>query len=91
MKMQSNVLGVRSFNGEVDGSNHNFTKVIVVMDMPERPNMRGQNVVEMNYGDHTKFDDFKDVKFPCAFELEVNLTTKGYELTSAKPITRNQG
>ena len=75
------------FNDTVDGQKHDFTKLAVVMDFPDsNKNAVGQNSVELNWGDHTNFSQIKDLTFPAQFELDVNPTTKGLELISAKPL-----
>lgn len=86
MKMQFNVLGARKFNDTVEGTKYDFTKLIVAMDMPEGPNAKGQNTIDMPYGDHTNYEQFANVNFPCQMELDVNATTKGFECLSAKPL-----
>lgn len=86
MKLQFNVLGARKFNDTVEGQKHDFTKLVVAMDMPETENAAGQNAVEMRWGTHENFASIKDVNFPCMFELDVNPTTKGFEVISAKPV-----
>lgn len=88
MKMQFLVLGARMFNDTVDGQKHDFTKLAVVMDFPDsNKNAVGQNSVELNWGTHENFHSIKDLQYPCQFELDVNPTTKGLELVSAKPLT----
>lgn len=74
------VLGVRCFNDEVEGVRHNFTKVNVVMDMPDRKNANGQDCIAMNWGDATNFEKLSEVVFPMELELTINPTTKGMEV-----------
>ncbi|MEZ0208931.1 MAG: hypothetical protein ACAH17_02025 [Candidatus Paceibacterota bacterium] len=86
MKLQFTVLGARKFNDTIEGQKHDFTKLNVAMDMPDTDNAAGQNVVEMKWGTHENFAQIKDVSFPCVFELDVNPTTKGFEVLGAKPV-----
>lgn len=87
MKMQMLVAGVRKFNDTIEGQKHDFTKLVVIMDMPDNGNALGQNAVEMTYGKHENFVQFSEVKqWPCMMELDVNPTTKGFEVLSAKPV-----
>lgn len=86
MKLIMTVLGAKKFNDTIEGQKHDFTKLVVAMDMPETENAAGQNAVEMRWGTHENFSSIKTVAFPAQFELDVNPTTKGFEIISAKPV-----
>lgn len=90
MKQQFTVLGVRKFNDRVEGTHYDFTKLLVVMDMPSGPNARGQDAIQMPFGTSENFAQFSQVNFPAQFELDVNMTTKGYEVMSARPVAAAQ-
>jgi hypothetical protein len=90
MKMQLHVLGMRCFNDTVEGQKYDFTKMNVVMDMPDKPNMRGKNAVEIAFGDSSNFEKLKDAAFPGDFDLDLNITSKGYEILDAKPVAKPQ-
>lgn len=86
MKMIFTVVGARMFNDTVEGTKYDFTKLKVQMDMPESANAVGQDVVDMQWGTHENFAQLKSLTFPLQMELDVNPTTKGFEIKSAKPV-----
>ena len=90
-KTEGVILGVRKFNGNVDGTNHDFTKVRVMMPVPEgAENELGYNVTEMPYGDHKNFDKFEKLTFPAKVNLELVATSKGYDFSGFEQIPASQ-
>ncbi len=84
------VLGARSFNDTIEGQKHDFTKLSVVMENPERGTTAGWGAVEIQWGDHSNLDKVKHFsidQWPMKMELDIKLTTKGYEVTGVKPLS----
>lgn len=88
--MQGNltIVGVKQFNGEVEGLKFNHTKLMVLLPFPRAraETNRGFDVVESNYGTHENFQKFINLKFPATIEAEYEVTTKGLEIFEAKLI-----
>ena len=77
------VLGARSFNDTIEGQKHDFTKLSVVMENPERGTTVGWGAVEIQWGDHSNLEKLKHIpidQWPLKVELDIKLTTKGYEI-----------
>ncbi|MEZ0233103.1 MAG: hypothetical protein ACAH12_09710 [Methylophilaceae bacterium] len=82
MKFKTNatILGARQFNDTVEGQRYDFTKVRVLMPVPDgAQNEIGYSQVEMQYGTHDNFAKLENLKFPVQAELEITATSKGYE------------
>lgn len=83
MKVRQNftVLGARWFKGNVEGTDHDFTKLAVVMPMSDlRGTAVGNNALEMACGPSEVGPQFQGLDYPCEIELEVLVTTKGPEI-----------
>jgi hypothetical protein len=91
--MQARVLGMTRFNDTIEGKAYDQTKLKVEMAMSERNgNQSGCDAVDMVYGTSKHFEELQraGAKFPCMCELEVNPTTKGFEVEYCKPVTVQQ-
>jgi hypothetical protein len=89
MKMQVRVLGVTRFNDLIEGKKYDQTKLKVEMAMSERSgNSMGSDAIDMVYGTSANFEVLQKsgAKFPCMCDLEVNPTTKGFEVEFCKPV-----
>src|SRR5690349_6209173 len=87
IKSEFTVMGARWFKGNVDGTDHDFTKLVVQMPMSEqRGTAVGFNVVEMAFGPASEGEKFKNLPFPIKAELDLLLTTKGYEVKGFRPL-----
>jgi len=81
------VLGVRHFNDTIEGQKHDFTKVRVLMDVPENSKTEsGKNVAEWPWGDHENYGKVKHLTFPIEADLTITATSKGFEVNEFKPI-----
>lgn len=89
-KTQVTILGARQFNDIVEGTKYDFTKVRVLMPVPDgAQNEVGFSQVEMQWGTHENFAKLETMKFPVQVEVELTATSKGYEfngIVSAKPV-----
>lgn len=89
MQVKSNfqILGAKSFKGDVEGKAYDSTTLFVVMDVSERSGSAvGKNVVEMKFGQSDEFQRLKHLPFPVEAELTLNLTTKGYEVEGFRAV-----
>lgn len=87
VKANLQVVGAKSFKGEVEGKHYDSTTLFVLMDVSERSGTSvGQNVVEMKFGNSEELQKMKHLTFPVNAELALNLTTKGYEVEGFRPL-----
>lgn len=95
MKTQIEVRGAKRYKGqpEAGGPTYNQTKLVCLMDVPttqvpspdaEGAASVGENAVEIVCGDVTKYSELASVQYPAIFEVDLNLTTKGFEIVSYK-------
>jgi hypothetical protein len=85
------ILGAKGFKGEVEGTNYDSTTIFVVMPCSERNGTeKGFNAVPMKFGKSDEFEKMKHLPFPINAELDLALTTKGYECRGFKPLTAAQ-
>lgn len=92
MAQKFQVLGCKKFKGEVEGVNYDSTKLFVVMNVSEKNGMAvGKSVLEMPFGKSDEFDKICKLPFPLEAELEVNMTTRGYECEGFKHIPALKG
>lgn len=81
------VLGARHFNDTIEGQKHDFTKVRVQMEVPAGSKTEiGFNSSEWPWGDSSNFSKIKHLPFPCECEMQVQATTKGFEVVDMKPL-----
>lgn len=85
MVQRMTVLGARHFNDSIEGQKHDFTKLRVLMDVPEASKLEvGKNVLDIPWGDHENFIKVKGLTFPAEMDLTMNATSKGFEILDAK-------
>jgi hypothetical protein len=85
IKQSMRVLGARCFNDVIEGQKHDFTKLNVQMDMPDKENCVGMDSVALPFGTSANFERLKNIKFPCDMELELAITTKGMNVVNFVP------
>lgn len=89
IQMKARVLGMTKFKDTIEGTAYDQTKLKVEMAMSERSgNSVGCDATDMVYGKAENFDKLMatGAKFPCMCELDVNPTTKGFEVEFCKLI-----
>jgi hypothetical protein len=83
MKQVFKVLGGKAFKGTIDGQTFDSTKLFVLMPVSDRAGTEvGYNSAPLPFGLASNFDQIKGLPFPCDLELEVAVTTKGFEVVS---------
>lgn len=88
-KQKFTVLGAKQFKGDVEGTHYDSTKLHVVMDVSEKNGTEvGFNAMTLPFGKSDEFAKLKDIKWPCEAELEINATTKGFEVLSFKGLSQ---
>lgn len=93
IQMKARVLGMTKFKDAIEGVSYDQTKLKVEMAMSERSgNSVGCDATDMIYGKAENFDKLlaSGAKFPCICDLEVNPTTKGFEVEFCKPVQQPQ-
>lgn len=87
MKMTMTVLGARRFNDTVEGQAYDFTKLRVQMPVPdESGNEVGYTSTDIPFGTSKNFDQLKGLKFPAEYELDIEMTSKGYTCKGFRAI-----
>lgn len=86
------VIGAKGFKGTVEGNQYDSTTLYVVMDVSEKNGTEvGYDVQRMKFGKEEEFQKIKSIQFPVMAELEIELTTKGPEVLSFRPIQAQSG
>ena len=86
-KTEGVILGVSRFNDSVEGNHYDFTKVRVMMPVPEgADNQLGFDVTVIPYGDHKNFEKFENMTFPAKVMLDLRATSKGYDFVGFTPL-----
>ena len=93
MKVQSQIVGVKKFKGDVEGKHYDSCKVLVLnaLDSSQDTAM-GSSVSEYKFGESANFERFRGQAFPFMAELELSLVTNGrttsFSLVDFKPLTK---
>jgi hypothetical protein len=86
IKQTMQVLGAKGNKGEFEGTKFDYTKMRVVMDVSDRNGTEvGFNVSEIVFGLSDNFEKVKGYTYPLMCDLEISMTTRGYEIESCKP------
>lgn len=90
MRQKMRVLGVRRFNDTVEGTKHDFTKVVVETQFNDSDDKAGFDAVHIPFGKSDNFDKLRNLPFPLDAELDIEMTTsgfvcKGFHLPQDKP------
>lgn len=82
------VVGMTRFKGDVEGQHYDQTKLRVLLKASSRKSETevgfGETAVVIGKSD--EFDKLKHLVFPCHFDLELEMTTKGIEVASFRPL-----
>lgn len=92
IKQVFQILGAKGFKGEVEGTNYDSTTLYVVMPVSERNGTEvGFNVSPMKFGKSDEFEKMKHLPFPIQAELDIAMTTKGFECRGFKAVSQAKG
>lgn len=86
MILQDRILitGIRQFEGEVEGTNHDFTKAsyVSLSNGVDNDREKGSFSREILVGSSKDFKELSKIDYPAIFDASFNLvqTRKGYEL-----------
>lgn len=87
MEQRVQVLGVKGFKGTVEGTSYDSTTLYVVLPVSRNSKTEvGYNVREVKFGTEEEFQKLKSLKFPLLAELDLEMTTKGVDCFSFKPV-----
>ena len=76
--LQGEIVGVKRFKGNIDGSDIDQCKVLVLTPMDASSgNAIGSSVSEYRFGGSDNFERFKDFSFPFLADLFIEMTTNG--------------
>lgn len=75
MQTQLIIAGVKQFKGNVEGTDFDHTKLIIMMPFSKAraESNQGFDVVEANYGKSDNFSQFIGRKFPLTCQGEIDL------------------
>lgn len=93
-KTTGTLTGYKSYNGTVDGTHHDNTKIYMLTTMDSERG-RGECTVEYKWGTSNNADKLSAVPLPCNAELEMEMVTTGNKqsmiVIDVKPIVQKQG
>lgn len=75
-KTQIKIMGAKAFDGSVDGTQHDFTKLFVETALSENAGV-GFATVEYKWGRAENFDTIKNMSFPFEATAEMEIVTTG--------------
>ena len=78
MQIQGQIMGVKRFNGQIDGKTFDYCRVIVATPLDaSQGNALGSSANEYEYGASANFEQFKGYQFPMEAVLTVEIVTNG--------------
>ena len=78
MQIQGQIMGVKRFNGQIEGKNFDYCRVIVATPLDStQGNALGSATTEYDFGASTNFEQFKAHQFPFDANLSVEVVTNG--------------
>ena len=96
MQIQGQIMGVKRFNGQIDGKTFDYCRVIVSTPLDaSQGNALGSSATEYDFGGSINFEQFKGVSFPLEATLTVELVTNGksqkLKIIGYQPKAQNKG
>lgn len=91
VKSQLDVVGVKKFQGNIEGVSYDSTTVFVLMELDEsRDAAKGKAAAEFKFGTSAEFDRLAQMRFPFRADVELEITTTGKQtrqrLLSLSPV-----
>lgn len=91
VKSQLDVVGVKKFQGNIEGVAYDSTTVFVLMELDEsRDAAKGKAAAEFKFGTSAEFDRLAQMRFPFRADVELEITTTGKQtrqrLLSLSPV-----
>jgi hypothetical protein len=90
LKSQVLVLGAKFFKGEIEGSQHDNTKLFVCMPVADKNATAygrcGYDAVDVKFGKADEYHKLAGLPFPLQAELTLKLTTEGYECVGFRAL-----
>lgn len=87
MKQTLKAVGVTHFKGNIEGRDYDHTKIRVLMPVAtSQTNQRGYDVLDLPFGTSENFAKLQGLKFPIDLDCDIELTTKGMEVSTAAPV-----
>lgn len=84
MQTQVTIAGVKQFEGTVEGTHFDHTKLILLMPFSRSRSESniGFDSVEANYGTHENYKQFQGRKFPfqCMADVEMSIGSGGRQV-----------
>ncbi len=96
MQIQGQIMGVKRFNGQIDGKTFDYTRVVVATPLDSsQGNALGSSASEYDYGGSVNFEQFKGANFPIEADLTVEIVTNGknqkLKIIGYRPKVQNKG
>lgn len=89
------ILGAKNFNDLVEGTRYDTTKLLIQLPQPsvrsEVRNTAGHDALDVVFGTSLNFNKHKlgEAEYPHVAELDMSMTTKGFEIHSYKFINKS--
>lgn len=78
LQVQASIMGVKKFNGNIDGKLFDYCRIIAATPMDEsQGNALGMASTEYDFGGSANFERFKGLQFPFEAVLTVEMVVSG--------------
>ena len=78
IQLQGNIVGVKKFNGQIEGKNFDYCRLIVATPLDSsQGNALGSSTTEYDFGGSANFEQFRNAQFPIEANLNVEIVTTG--------------
>ena len=78
IQLQGHIVGVKKFNGQIEGKNFDYCRLIVATPLDSsQGNALGSSTTEYDFGVSANFEQFRNAQFPIEANLNVEIVTTG--------------
>ena len=78
IQLQGHIVGVKKFNGQIEGKNFDYCRLIVATPLDSsQGNALGSSTTEYDFGGSANFEQFRNAQFPIEANLNVEIVTTG--------------
>ncbi len=78
IQLQAHIVGVKKFNGQIEGKNFDYCRLIVATPLDSsQGNALGSSTTEYDFGGSANFEQLRNAQFPIEANLNVEIVTTG--------------